>query len=574
MAKFIRVNTKTRVADITEIPDQYAMFGGRELTSTFLLDEVDPVTNPLGPGNKMVFATGLLAGTAAPNFSRLSVGGKSPLTGGIKEANVGGKAAFVMGLHDLRAIILDDKPVDKNFYNIVITSNGDVVLEEATEGKSLGNYAFARDVVEKHGSGVAALSIGPAGANQVLMASIASLDLQNNPSRQAARGGLGAVMGSKGIKAIIIEPKQGSSITFEDPATFKSIAGAWARELKTGKAGFSKLGTSMTVSVSQTVQGLPTRNFSEGTFDGSEKISGETLHEIIVARGGRFGIPCLPGCAIQCSNMVIGPDGEYVTSSLEYETIVMNGSNLGIDDIDTIARIDHECDDIGIDTIEFGATIGVLMEAGKYAFGNASDVFRVLDDIRKMTKNGKLYSQGAHRTGTALNVARIPSVKKQAMSAYDPRTYKGMGVTFATSPMGADHTAGAAIYKRTGIEPQKDYGDVFEKKAKLDLSFELQVLNGACDMLGCCYFIGPNLDTLDRAARLINARYGYDWNIETLVIKAKTMLRLELEFNKRAAFTSADDRLPEFFETETLPPAGRTWDITGDEIDPFWKDKL
>ncbi|HME53680.1 MAG TPA: aldehyde ferredoxin oxidoreductase C-terminal domain-containing protein [Candidatus Lokiarchaeia archaeon] len=574
MAKFIRVNTKTRIVDITEIPEQYTMLGGRELTSTMLLDEVDPMTDPLGPGNKLIFATGLLAGTAAPNFSRLSIGAKSPLTGGIKESNVGGKAAFLLGQHDIRAIILDGNPGDKAFFTIAITSDGDVVLEDVTKGKSLGNYAFARDVVEKHGSGVAAISIGPAGANQVLMSSIASLDLQNNPSRQAARGGLGAVMGSKGIKAIIIEPKQGSSIKFEDLGTFKSIASAWAKELKTGKAGFSKLGTSMTVSISQAVQGLPTRNFSSGTFDGAEKISGETLHEVIIARGGRFGIPCLPGCAVQCSNLFIGPDGKHVTSGLEYETIAMNGSNLGIDDIDAIARVDHECDDIGIDTIEFGATMGVLMEAGKCEFGNASDIFSVLDDIRKMTKNGKLYSQGAHRTGTALGATRIPAVKKQAMSAYDPRTYKGMGVTFITSPMGADHTAGAAIYKRTGFEPQKDYGDVFEKKAKLDLSFELQVLNGACDMLGCCYFIGPNLDTLDRAAKLINARYGYEWDVETLVTKAKTMLRDELEFNKHAAFTSADDRLPEFFESETLTPLGRTWDITGDEIDSFWKDKL
>jgi aldehyde:ferredoxin oxidoreductase len=330
----------------------------------------------------------------------------------------------------------------------------------------------------------------------------------------------------------------------------------------------------MTVGISQTLQGLPTKGFQEGTFAGADKIGGDHLHELIEQRKGRFGIPCMPGCAIQCSNLVIGPDGKHETSSLEYETIAMNGSNLNIDDIDTIARIDHECDDIGIDTIEFGCMVGMLMEAGKIKFGDAKAVFGVLDEIRKATKLGVMYGKGTYRVGRELGIYRIPTVKKQGMSAYDPRTYKGMGATFCTTPMGADHTAGAAIYKRPGFDPKKDYGDIFDNTGKLDLSFELQVLIGACDMLGLCYFVGPSLPNLDRAAKLINARYGTTLSKEDLVAKAKAMLKVELDFNRGAGFTKADDALPGFFKTEKLAQTNRTWDMNEGDIARFWDGRF
>ncbi len=574
MAKIIRVDTLAKKATISDLPAMFAMFGGRELTSTIIADEVKPKADPLGPGNKLIFATGLLAATPAPNFSRLSVGCKSPLTGGIKESNVGGKAGFALGQHDIRAIVLEECPTDGEFHNIIIKSGSSIAWEVADEPRVSGNYEQCKELEKQYGSTASVISIGPAGANRLLMASVAVQDLQNYPSRHAARGGPGAVMGSKGIKAIVIEPKKGANIPYTDAPTFKSIAGSWSKDLKVTRAGFSKLGTAMTTGISQMLQGLPTRNYREGTFAGAEKIGGDRLHEVIVQRGGRFGIPCLPGCAIQCSNLVIGPDGKHVTSSLEYETIAMNGSNLLIDDIDTIARIDHECDDIGIDTIEFGVTMGVLMEAGKYEFGDAKGVFEVLKEIRNCTAKGVFYGKGAHRVGTELGVKRLPTVKKQGMSAYDPRTYKGMGATFCTTPMGADHTAGAAIYKRPGFDPKKNYGDVFDNTGKLDLSFELQVLNGACDMLGMCYFVGPSLPNLDRSAKLINARYGTAMSKEDLVVKAKVMLKKEIEFNKKVGFTKADDALPGFFKTELLPPMDRTWDMKDEDIAYFWDTRL
>nr|MDO8109942.1 aldehyde ferredoxin oxidoreductase C-terminal domain-containing protein [Candidatus Sigynarchaeota archaeon] len=574
MAKLVRINARTRKSSIEEMPEKYTMMGGRELTSTILLDEIDPKADPLGPGNKLVIATGLLAATPAPNFSRVSVGCKSPLTGGIKEANVGGKAGFALGQYNIRAIVIENSIVDDKFRILIIKDDGSIAWELAGQLVRAGTYATCKALTEKHGSSASVISIGPAGVNRMPMASIAVQDLQGYPTRHAARGGPGAVMGSKGLKAIVIEPKKGYTVKYSDATTFKSIVASWSKDLKISRAGFSKLGTAMTVSISQTLQGLPTKDFHEGTFGGAEKIGGDRLHEIIVQRKGRFGIPCMPGCAIQCSNLVIGPDGKHETSSLEYETIVMNGSNLLIDDIDTIARIDHECDDIGIDTIEFGCMVGMLMDAGKIKFGDAGAVFNLLDEIRKGTQTGITYGKGTYLVGKNLRIARIPAVKKQGLSAYDPRTYKGMGVTFCTTPMGADHTAGAAIYKRPGINPQQDYGDVFEKKGKLDLSFELQVLIGACDMLGLCYFVGPSIATLDRAAKLITARYGVVITADQIISKAKDMLKKELEFNMKAGFTKEDDTLPDFFKKEKSSPSGRDWDFTDDEIKQFWIKRL
>ncbi|MHA1846447.1 MAG: aldehyde ferredoxin oxidoreductase N-terminal domain-containing protein, partial [Promethearchaeota archaeon] len=450
MAKFLRINTTTLKTSFEDIPERYKWHGARELTSTMLLDEVDPKVDPLGAENKLVIAIGLLAATSAPNFSRISVGSKSPLTLGIKESNVGGKAGFALGQHDIRAIIIEGKPRKENFFHVIIDDDN-VQLLDATKDKLLGNYELSRKMIDKFGKGIAMISIGPAGVFQMHMASIAVLDLQNYPSRHAARGGLGAVMGAKGIKSIVIKKKNLFKNHYEDEKSFKKIARAWSKQLKTSKAGFSKLGTALTVGISQMLKGLPTKNFKQGTFDGADKIGGDALHELIVKRGGKFGIPCLPGCAIQCSNLIVDSNGKHVTSSLEYETICLNGSNCMIDDIDTIARIDGQCDDIGIDTIEFGGTMAMLMESGKFKFGDRKAPFKVLEEIKKGTNDGKFFGSGVYRVGNALNVSRIPHVKMQGLPAYDPRVYKGMGVTFCTTPMGADHTAGAAIYKRPGL---------------------------------------------------------------------------------------------------------------------------
>ena len=263
-----------------------------------------------------------------------------------------------------------------------------------------------------------------------------------------------------------------------------------------------------------------------------------------------------------------------MTSGLEYESMTLYGSNLLISDLDDLARFDRQCDDIGIDTIEFGGMMGMLMESGEFQFGDKDAVYSAFKEIRAGTEKGKFYGKGVYRVGKKLGVKRIPAVKKQGMPAYDPRTYKAMGVTMATSPMGADHTAGAAIYKRPGIDPNADYGDVFENREKLRLSYELQILNGCCDMLGCCYFVGPSIDTLERVSKLIKARYGLSITKDDFLSKSKQMLKKEIDFNEKAGITKEDNKLADFFYQETSPPSGRIWDIPAKELEDFWKDKL
>lgn len=568
--RIVRIDTGAGSAAVEPVPGRYRWHGGRELTSSIINHEVDAATDPLGPENKLVIATGLLAGTIAPNFSRVSIGCKSPLTGGIKESNAGGKAGFLLGQHGIRAIILEGQPAAGTSSIAIIHRDGTVSLEDATSEAFLGTYEITARLVRRFGKGAGMIAIGPAGARKALMASVAILDLQNHPSRHAARGGPGAVMGAKGVKAIVIEKAASPAIACQDEVAFKAVASPWARELKTTKAGFSRLGTAMTVGISQTLQGLPTRNFSRGTFDRADRIGGEALHEIITSRGGRYGIPCMPGCAIQCSNLVPGRDGQHATSSLEYETICLNGSNLDIGDLDDIARIDRACDDAGVDTIEFGGTAGVLMEAGKIPFGDVDAVLGVLDGIARGSEAGRFHGQGVYRVGTALGIDRIPHVKKQGLAAYDPRVYKGMGITMCTSPMGADHTAGAAIYKRPGLKPIEAYGDVFDTTGKLDLSYELQVLNGAMDMLGSCYFIGPTRNTLERAATLLGACHGWEGTWEVLFEKAKAMLTLELAFNERAGITRDANALPAFLASEPSAPSGHAWEFARSDTRDFW----
>src|SRR5271157_963673 len=335
MPKIIRINTSDTTAQFEDFPEKYTWFGGRELTSTIVHDEVDAECDPLGTGNKVIIAVGLLAGTLAPNLSRTSVGCKSPLTGGIKEANVGGKSGFILGQNDIRAIVIENQPPKDEFFHVVIQDN-QITFEDASNDKYLGNYELMANLISKHGTNVAIISIGPAGARRFPMASVAINDLQNYTTRHAARGGTGAVMGSKGIKSIIIYSKPGGKMQYSDENAFKDLAKTWSKQLKVANAqGFGHFGTALMLAVTQSAKCLPTRNYSSGVFeDVNTKFNGETMHDLILSRGGKVGIPCLPGCAVQCSNIFLDDHGNHVTSSLEYETLALDGSNLMIGDLD------------------------------------------------------------------------------------------------------------------------------------------------------------------------------------------------------------------------------------------------
>ena len=566
----VRINVNSNTIKYEEIVknSKYYLLGARGLTSQIVHDEVPPRCDPLGSENKLILANGILTGSPFPNSARTSIGAKSPLTNGIKEANVGGRPSFMLAKHGIRALVFEDVSSE---LKILLINENQIELLPGNEYKGLGNYELHRKLRSKYGEKIGLYSIGPAGEHRLPSATVAANDLEGYPSRHAARGGLGAVMGSKGIKAIVIIPSKESKVKVHDLKKFREASTPFAKHLAETKKVFSTFGTALNMRIMSEHQGLPTKNFQFGSFDKISNIDGEKLHELVMARGGKKNLACSPNCVIKCSNLIVDENGNHITSSLEYETMCLNGTNLLIDDLDSLAKIDHFCDDVGIDTIEFGGTVGVAMDCGKIPWGDAEAVFNILDkEIRENTKIGKLYGNGVRNIGKKLNAQRIPEIKGQGISAYDPRVFKGMGVTYATSPMGADHTSGAAIAGRIPSQT-KDYGELTKNEGKFDLSFELQVYTTVLDSMGCCYFIGPSYENMEIITAAINAMYNTDLTRAEVINIGKHILKSELAFNEKAGITKDTNDVPEFFKLEPSEPSGLKFTFKKEELHDFWE---
>ncbi len=567
--KIARINVNTDSIKYEEITreSKFFLLGARGLSSQIVHDEVPPRCDSLSKDNKLILANGILTGSPFPNSARTSVGAKSPLTNGIKEANVGGRPSMMMAAHGIRALVLED--ISRELKIIIIDEEG-IKFEPADGYKGLGNYELHSKLMKRFGEKIGIYSIGPAGEYLMRAASVAANDLEGYPSRHAGRGGLGAVMGSKGIKAIVIKPIKGSKVKIHDIKKFRETSKPFATNLAKSRETFSIYGTSLATKAMSQYGGLPTKSFRMGSYEDAEDISGELLHELVIARKGKKRVACSPTCVIKCSNIILDEEGNHITSSFEYETIALNGSNCMINDLDKLARIDHLCDDNGIDTIEFGVTMGVAMDAGKVDWGDADKVIEILDkEIRCNTKTGQLYGNGVVHLGKEINFERIPHVKGQGISGYDPRVFKAMSLTYATSPMGADHTAGAAIAGRSA-RANRDYGDIYDMENKEKLSFELQIYTTVLDSMGCCYFIGPSYETMDIVAKAINAMYNTNLTREDIIKIGKQIIKTELEFNEKAGITQDINDVPEFFRKEASIPTNLKFEFPKEVLQNFW----
>jgi aldehyde:ferredoxin oxidoreductase len=543
------------------------------MTSAIVAEEVAPVCVPLGPENKLVFAPGLLGGSAAPISGRLSVGAKSPLTGGIKESNSGGQPGQIMARHGIRALVIEDKPKDPSKCYTLAIRKGAIELIESPELKGLGNYDTVDKLVAKYGDKkVAFITIGMAGEWGLTAASVACTDREIRPTRHAGRGGLGAVMGSKGLKAIFLDDSETSIRKPADQGAFKAAAKKLTKALAehpVTSEGLPTYGTNVLQNVINEAGGLPTRNFREGHFAGASKISGESQHDLILERGGKVTHGCLAGCVIKCSRIFHDKDGKYKTKGPEYETVWAHGTNCCIDDWDVIAELDRMDDDIGLDTIEMGATIGVAMEAGLAEFGDGKRAIELLDEVRKGTPLGRILGCGAKLTGQCFGVDHVPVVKSQAMPAYEPRAIQGIGVTYATSTMGADHTAGYAI--ATNILQVGGFVDPLKPEGQADLSRNLQIATAALDSTGLCLFVAfavlDKPEAFEAIYEMLNAFYGLSLGPDDITALGQSVLKTERAFNKAAGFTSADDRLPRWMQTEPLPPHNTVFSVPEAELD-------
>ena len=571
MGELVRVDVEKGVVSFEELPEDLKLYGGRSLTSAMIAREVDPSCDPLGPHNRIVIAPGTLAGTTAPSSGRLSVGCKSPLTGGIKEANAGGLPGLRLGRLGIRAIVVEGDPKGRKW--ILHLSKDGARLDDGAAFWGKANYECADALRAAYGPQVATIQVGIAGENGLKNSTIACTDPEGRPTRHAARGGVGAVMAARGLKAVVVDDSGTERPSLVDPERFdrarKTSVGGLQSHPVTSQ-GLTNFGTSVMVNIINEAGAFPTHNFHYGRFEQAEAISGETISQNCDDRGGKRSHGCMPGCVIRCSNVYHDKDGNHVSSGVEFESVWALGANCDNGDIDAIARMDRLCDDLGLDTMEMGTTFAVAMEGGLLPWGDAERMIQLFDEIRQNSDLGRKIGNGTVHCAQIYGVDHVPTVKNQGMAAYDPRAIKGMGATYATTPMGADHTAGYSVAPNI----LKIGGDLDPLKpdSQCAVSQGLQEATaGVFDSTGLCQFLAfaclDQPDSLAAIPEMISARFGVELNAGDLVAQGARTLETEREFNRGAGMTREDDRLPGFFYTEELPPHNSTWDVPDEELD-------
>ncbi len=533
------------------------LLGGRAVIDWYMTEYVSPTVHPLASANPFIVAPGLLAGTTAPSSGRLSVGGKSPLTGGIKEANVGGTAGQKLARLAIQGIVVEGRAEE---WKVVKIDTKGASLEPAGDVVGLRNYEACERLRERYGQNVAIVITGPAGERRYCNATIAGTDQEGRPCRHAARGGLGTVMGSKRLKAIVIDDTGTAMRKAKDEDGFrKAVKGAINAMQAAPYGGMLRAAsTAFFVNGDNNRGSLQTNNYRLGAFDKVKGINAERFIELNAVRGGSMGHACMPGCVVHCSNVFHDEGRNYVTAGLEFETLTLLGSNLGIDDLDAVARMDRKCDELGIDTIEVGAAIGILNDVGLFDFGDWAKAEAYLDEVERDTPLGRILANGTEVTARVFGIERVPTVKGQAIAAHAARSSKGWAVTYATSPQGADHTAGPV-----------GAGEHLSPVGQVAVSRISQIVNTALDATGLCHFTF-SYKYPEIIAPLINGFCGVNITMADFMELGKEMLRQERAFNLKAGISPVADRLPEWMRTEPLAPHNAVWDVPQEELDDFF----
>ena len=451
---------------------------------------------------------------------------------------------------------------------IHLKKDGTHSFNSAAEFMGKGTVETAARLHERYGKKVSLAIRGPVGEYQGLLAGISISDTDRRPSRLAARGGVGAVMGSKKVKAIVADLHRMPQL--HDRKKVISGVRHYADKLNQDPMidSYKRFGTAMMADYTNHVGGLPVRNFSDGrlvdTNKDTMKMGGDFIREQNIARGGEQSHACMPGCLIQCSNVYADAESNEIASPVEYETLGLLGTNCGISEPDQLAKLNAIANDLGIDTIETGAMLGVLMEAGVAEFGDYDFMLDALEQLRQGTEQGRLWAQGTAAVGEHYRVRRVPVIKRQAISACDPRVIEATGVSMMVTAQGADHT--------TGNVPRMETAD----KSLTEIaaaSYAAQVQTAATDSLGLCVF-GRTVTSaeLDQIIAVINAAAGANLDAAFFNELGRETLRLEAEFNRTAGFTEADDELPEFFYQEVLTPSNRVARFHAREVNRFAAD--
>ncbi|MFB3885663.1 MAG: aldehyde ferredoxin oxidoreductase C-terminal domain-containing protein [Thermodesulfobacteriota bacterium] len=571
MKWIVRVNTKNGKITKQEASPEEMRWGGRLLIAKFLMRGVPPTCDPFGRFNQFIIAPGLLGDTLVTTTGKFSVGGKSPLTQGVKESDVGGEAGKKIARLGIKALVLEDIPEKVATKVLVMTAN-QLTLSDFPELKRKHVSETIQILRKRFGNQAGMICIGPAGEMKMAGAGVAVSDVNDIQIRYAARGGLGAVMGSKGVKAIVVDDSGAGPAPAFDEAILRDASRTLVQTIMEDPKTENRhlYGTPAILMVANELGLLPTRNFSAGQFEGAAELSGEYIAEVIAERGGegRSGTACVRGCVIQCSNVFPDSTGKKTVASIQYENIVLLGTNCGIGNVDDIAELNDLCNQVGVDAMEIGAAIGVAMEAGVIPFGDAEGAKDLIRQIGKGTHLGRILGNGVVIAGKVLGARRVPAIKGQAIPAYDPRALKGNGVTYVTSPQGADHTAGNAFETAKTVNP-------IGKENQVENSRRLQIRAAILDTMGLCLFTRPPfVKRPDLFALFLKGRYGWDLTYEDVQKIGMDVLETEREFNRRAGVSEEFFDVPEFMREEPLPPRNSVYDIPMDEMKRVWDVKL
>lgn len=561
MREYLHIDLNNQSVRREPVSGEQMLDCGRHFIARTLVEENIATVDPLSDGNPLIFSAGPFAGSNFSNANRISIGCKSPLTGGIKEANAGGNFGFALGQLHIAGFTLHGAADE--WITIYLDKEGGIHFESAEAYLGLGNFSAAEKLHEKYGKKVSIALCGPVGEYHGLISGIAFSDTDQRPSRLAARGGVGAVMGSKKVKAIIVDLHK--MPTFHERKKLMKSVREYGAKLNDDQAvqNLANLGTAMVADFTNQVGGLPVRNFSAGRLVDTTieplKMGGDFLRTQNLDRGGEQTHACMPGCLIQCSNVYADKNGDEVVSPVEYETLGLLGTNCGISEPDDLAHLNYIANDLGVDTIEVGAALAVMMEAGQIAFGDTESMARLLDDdVRNATDLGRVLARGTALVGEHFGVERVPVIKRQAISAYDPRVIEVTGLTMMMTAQGADHTAGnLPSYVSKGKEIDE----------LVAASMEAQVLTATADSLGLCVFGRSVTNTnVDFMIEALNDACGTEVEAEFFYRLGRETLQYEAQFNREAGFQTDDDELPEFFYREALPPSGNRARFHSDEV--------
>lgn len=581
--KILRVDLTEGTCTSEPLNMQWAAdyLGQRGLATKYFTEEVDPNVDPLSADNKMIMATGPLTGTCASTGGRYSVITKGPLTGVIACSNSGGYFGAEMKFAGWDMIIFEGAAPSPVYLSIV-NDHAELLSADTLWGKSTWQTeAWIRQ--QHHDPNIRVSSIGAAGENQVLYACII-----NDEHRAAGRSGVGAVMGSKNLKAVAIRGTRGID-NIKDPARFMTATQA-AKQVLVDNAvtgeGLPTYGTQVLMNIINEIGALPTRNHRDVQFDDVGKISGEAMHEPRASDGkanlvtNSACFACTIGCGriakIDPSHFTVRDKPEYQRASggLEYEAAWSLGAATGTSDIDALTFANFLCNEHGLDPISFGATLGAAMElyetgvigdaetGGDLSFGSAESVAFLVEKTARKEGFGADLALGSKRLCEKYGKPELSmSVKGQEFPAYDSRGIQGMGLTYATSNRGACHLRGYTVASEVLGIPVKT--DPLETEGKAALVKAFQDATAAWDSSGLCLFTSFAW-TLDDVAPQIDAACAGEWNLDRLSEVGERIWNMERDFNLSAGFSAKDDTLPKRLLTEPAksgPAKGRVNDL-------------